>query len=101
MVALTEMAIGLLMDCGFDREHARMAQRPLMLGNLNAIMDMDTVNALTGPAERADVDTVDAHLKTLSGDDREIYRMLTKKLVTLAKQKNPDRDYSQLKAVLE
>lgn len=101
MVALTEMAIGLLVDCGFDREHARMALRPLMQGNLNAIMEKDTVEALTGPAERADVDTVDVHLQTLAGDDREIYRLLTKKLVTLAKEKNPDRDYSQLEAVLE
>lgn len=100
MVALTEMAIGLLMDCGFDREHARIALRPLMQGNLDAIMEKDTVDALTGPAERADVDTVDAHLQTLSGDDREIYRLLTKKIVALAKQKNPERDYEQLEAHL-
>ena len=52
------------------------------------------------PAERADVDTVDAHLQTLSGDDREIYRLLTKKIVALAKQKNPERDYEQLEAHL-
>ena len=101
MVALSEMAIDLLLDCGFDREHARMALRPLMQGNLNAIMEKDTVAALTGPAERADVDTVGAHLQTLSGEDREIYRLLTKKLLMLAKQKNPDRDYGQLESCIE
>ena len=100
MVGLAELAIGLLVDCGFDREHARTALRPLMQGNLDAIMEKDTVDALTGPAERADVDTVDAHLQTLSGDDREIYRLLTKKIVALAKQKNPERDYEQLEAHL-
>lgn len=100
MVGLAELAIGLLVSCGFDREHARMALRPLMQGNLDAIMEKDTVDALTGPAERADVETVNAHLRTLSGDEREIYRLLTKKLVTLAKQKNPERDYEQLEVCL-
>lgn len=100
MVGLAELAIALLVDCGFDREHARMALRPLMQGNLDAIMEKDTVDALTGPAERADVETVNAHLQTLSGDEREIYRLLTKKIVTLAKQKNPERDYEQMEACL-
>lgn len=100
MVGLTELAIGLLLNCGFDREHARMALYPLMQGNLDAIMEKDTVDALTGPAERADKDTVYAHLQTLTGDDREIYRLLTKKLVALAKQKNPERDYEQLETCL-
>ena len=100
MVGLTELAISLLTDCGFDREHARMTLHPLMQGNLDAIMEKDTVDALTGPAERADVETVEAHLKTLVGDDREIYRLLTKKITALAKQKNPDRDYEQLEACL-
>ena len=100
MVGLTEMAIELLLRCGFDREHARMALYPLMQGNLDAIMEKDTVDALTGPAERADAGTVAAHLDTLSGDEREIYRLLSKKLVTLAKQKNPERNYELLEACL-
>ena len=77
-----------------------MALHPLMQGNLDAIMEKDTVEALTGPAERADVDTVAAHLNALSGDEWEIYRLLTKKLVTIAKQKNPERDYRQLEDLL-
>ena len=101
MVGLAELAIERLLDCGFDREHARMALRPLMQGNLDAIMEKDTTDALTGPAERADVETVNAHLHTLSGEDREIYRLLTKKVVAIAKQKNPERDYSALDASLE
>ena len=101
MVGLTELSINLLLNCGFDREHARMALRPLMLGNIDAMIEKDTVGALTGPAERADAETVGAHLRILSGDDREIYRLLTKKLVALAKQKNPERDYEQLEACLK
>lgn len=77
-----------------------MALGPLMRGNLNAIIEKDTIDALTGPAERADVNTVEAHLKALAGEDREIYRLLTKEIVALAKQKNPNRNYEQLEASL-
>ena len=101
MVGLTELAIGLLCECGFDRAHARMALRPLMQGNLDAIMENDTCGALTGPAERADVCTVNKHLQVLHGEDREIYRLLTKKLVEIAKVKNPERDYTQLEELIE
>lgn len=101
MVGLSELAIGMLGGCGFDREHARMALRPLMQGNLDAIMEHDTFGALTGPAERADVRTVERHLQVLDGDDREIYRLLTKKIVEVAKIKNPERDYTQLEELLE
>lgn len=101
MVGLSELAIGLLGECGFDREHARMALKPLMQGNLDAIMEYDTSGALTGPAERADVRTVDKHLHVLSGEDREIYRLLTKKIVEVAKIKNPERDYALLEELLD
>ena len=77
-----------------------MALRPLMQGNLDAIMEKDTVGALTGPAERGDVGTVDRRLRELGGDDREIYRLLTKKIVKIAKVKNPERDYAQLEELL-
>lgn len=101
MVGLCELAIELLLGCGFDREHARMALRPLMQGNLDAMMERDTTAALTGPAERADVTTVREHMQALSGEDREIYRLLTKKIIKIAKQKNPDRDYEQLELLLK
>lgn len=100
MVGLTELAMDLLGTCGFDREHAHMALRPLMQGNLDAMMEKDTIGALTGPAERGDVRTVDRHLQELSGEDREIYRLLTKRIVTIAKVKNPERDYTPLDQLL-
>ncbi len=101
MVGLSELAIGLLGRCGFDREHARIALKPLMQGNLDAIMEQDTSGALTGPAERADVRTVDKHLHVLNGEDREIYRLLTKKIVEVAKIKNPERNYALLDELLD
>lgn len=100
MVALTELSIQTLTRCGFDRAHARMALRPLMQGNLDAVMERDTAQALTGPAERADTQTVQKHLQVLNGEEREIYRLLTKQLIPIAAEKNPDRDYRELMKLL-
>jgi predicted short-subunit dehydrogenase-like oxidoreductase (DUF2520 family) len=100
MVGLGELAIEQLQTCGFDREDARRALGPLMRGNLENILERDTVDALTGPAERADLTTIQKHMEVLSGDDREIYRLLTKKLVEIGKQKNPDRNYGELESCL-
>jgi predicted short-subunit dehydrogenase-like oxidoreductase (DUF2520 family) len=101
MVGLCELAIEQLVGCGFDREEARCALAPLMRANLESVMERDTAEALTGPAERGDTATVEKHMTILDGDDREIYRLLTKKLVSIAKQKNPDRDYGGLEACLK
>lgn len=100
MIGLGELAITLLEDCGFPRQNAVAALRPLMQGNLDAMMQKGTMEALTGPAERADVGTVGRHLQALAGEDREIYRLLTKKITGLAKEKHPQRDYTQLEELL-
>jgi predicted short-subunit dehydrogenase-like oxidoreductase (DUF2520 family) len=100
MVGLSELAIEELLSCGFDRAEARRALGPLMRANLESILTRDTVEALTGPAERADLATIQKHMEVLSGDDREIYRLLTRKLVEIGKQKNPDRNYEELTSCL-
>lgn len=100
MIGLGELAISLLEDCGFDRPYARVALRPLMQGNLDAVMEKGTMEALTGPAERADADTVEKHMQALAGEDREIYRLLTRKIIGLAKKKHPERDYAQMDELL-
>jgi predicted short-subunit dehydrogenase-like oxidoreductase (DUF2520 family) len=56
--------------------------------------------ALTGPVERADLTTVETHLEKLGGDNREIYRLLSKKALELAKLKNENRDYGKLEGLL-
>ena len=58
------------------------------------------MNALTGPVERNDVGTVARHLAVLEGDDRELYRLLSLRLVEVARQKHPDRDFTNLLNVL-
>ena len=101
MIGLAELAFELLESSGFDRENAKFALRPLIEKNMKAVFDTDTWLALTGPAERADVGTVQKHMQQMQGENQEIYRMLTKKIVQLAKKKHPDRDYAVVEKILQ
>lgn len=101
VVGLIEMAITMLTDCGFSRENAREMLTPLIKGNIESVCENGTASALTGPVERSDCKTVTAHLAQLDGDRREIYRLLSKQLIELAQVKNPKRDYSDLREILE
>ncbi|MCQ4635934.1 DUF2520 domain-containing protein [Anaerovorax odorimutans] len=100
-VGLAQMAVDALADCGFSEEAAFTMLTPLMLGNVKNICEKGTAKALTGPAERCDCQTVAAHLAQLNGEDKEIYRLLSMRLLSIAQTKNPTRDYSKLKTILE
>ena len=66
------------------------------------ILAKGPVPSLTGPVERNDVLTVKKHLDCLQApEDRELYQAASKKLVQVAKQKNPERSYETLKRLLE
>ncbi len=101
VVGVTQLAEELLAACGFSQENALHALRPLMEGNLSKIMEAGTAEALTGPLERADCGTVQKHLQALEGDDREIYRLLSRKILGVAKRKNPSRDYMEMERILQ
>ena len=55
VVALIQESLSLMQECGFDEESALKALAPIMLGNMQHIVENGTVNSLTGPVERADV----------------------------------------------
>ena len=100
--ALLGEGIRLLTECGFDEEDARKALSPLILGNVQHVLEEGPVKALTGPVERGDTVTLTKHLQTCGNEeDRQLYRLLSKKLIPLARGKNPDRDYSQMEEFLE
>lgn len=101
MIALYQMGIENLIKCGFSEENARTLVKPLVSGNIRNLLENGSAAALTGPVERNDIHTVEKHLEILSGDDRKIYRMLAKKLVQIAEEKNLDRDYSAMKNLIQ
>ncbi len=99
VVGLLDMAIGMLEECGFDREKAMEAFTPLVTGNVEAVMEKGPKEALTGPVSRGDDYTVSKHLQVLSKKEYEIYRLLSLRLLELAGL--PEADYDRMKGILE
>ena len=99
--ALAQMSEDWLRTCGFDTATAHALIAPLMTGNADNIARKGCIEALTGPVERGDAGTVAKHLNLLEGNDREIYRLLSLRLLDLAQQKHPNNDFTNLKEVLQ
>lgn len=100
VVGLYSTAANMLKECGFDEESSKVALLPLFINNCDNIAKLGTEGALTGPVERGDLSTVEKHLRVLSEQETNIYCELSKKIIEVAKNKNPDRDYSDLEKIL-
>lgn len=102
VVGLFYSAQQLLSECGFAEEESRKLLAPLITENVSSIVKNGCAKALTGPVERADVQTVKNHLAALQGSDEEaVYRSISKKLTALAKCRNPQRDYTALERIMD
>ena len=101
MVALASVCEKQLELCGFTQESAASALAPILKSNMEHIVTEGCQNALTGPIERCDIQTVQKHLDTLSGNAKVIYQTLSKELIPIAKQKNPERNYEKMEELLE
>ena len=100
VIALIQESLDLLSECGFDEKSALSALAPIVSGNVSHILGEGTVSSLTGPVERCDVRTVRKHLQCLDEKDQMLYRLISEKLVSIGKRKNPERDYSELEQTL-
>ncbi len=100
VVALIQVAVEEFKQCGIPEEVVREAIAPLILGNVNKVLSIGAKDALTGPVERGDIGTVKKHLDVLKGTNRDIYVDLSLKAISIAKDKHPDKDYSELETLL-
>ena len=100
VLGLINNGVNYLEECGFTKEMAIKALYPLIEFNLKNINERGTINSLTGPIERGDLNTVINHLSVLREDDKELYRLLSKNILKIAKVKNSDRDYKNLEEYL-
>ena len=102
-VGLIDMSAELLVKCGFEYEDALKALKSLAEGNLKHVFEDGPVRALTGPVERADAGTVSKHLTALceNEEEREIYRLLSKRLIKIASRKHSDRDFEVISELLK
>lgn len=87
VVGLYQAACELLMECGFEHEEAECALSTLFLNNAKNIVTYGTKDALTGPVQRCDIETVQKHLMVLEGDKLTSYQAISKILAELAKSK--------------
>lgn len=99
-IALWNMAVTTLQDCGFTESAAREALSGMIRHNADSFCERGAKSALTGPVERADCGTVTAHLDVLPPETAEAYRVLSRALLPVAAAKNPNRDYRQLNDLL-
>ena len=106
VIGLYHKSMKLMMDCGFSEAEAEDALKPLFENNANNLIKKGCADALTGPVERCDTETVRKHLEALSQnpDELDIYRLLSRELVEIADMKHkasPDYDYDTMKGLLE
>ena len=111
-VCASNLAVGLfasaqtmLERCGFGADEARGALRALFVGNCESIAERDPIDALTGPIERNDAETVVGHLMAFREDptllkERDAYTALSRVVVEVAAAKHPERDYSHIAEIL-
>jgi predicted short-subunit dehydrogenase-like oxidoreductase (DUF2520 family) len=101
MLALMQTSLNLLEECGFSEEDAGKLLAPLVENNISAMLEKGCREALTGPVERNDTDTVKKHLEVLSGRERQVYVATGRILTEIALAKHPNRDYRSMKKLLE
>ena len=104
-VGLFASAQSMLERCGFGADEARGALRALFVGNCESIAERGPIDALTGPIERNDAETVVGHLMAFREDptllkERDAYTALSRVVVEVAAAKHPERDYSHIAEIL-
>lgn len=100
VVAVLHAGYKLLEECGFTEEEARRFSQVLVKNNVEHVIEAGTVNALTGPIERGDAETVEKHLDVIGVNIGTLYRACGNQLLEIARFKNPERDYTKMYQVL-
>lgn len=101
VVGLVDISVQMMIDCGFSKQEAMRALAPLMSENMNQVLKVGSEAGLTGPVERNDIKTVSRHKNALNEQQKAIYKVLSTQLVSIAKRKNKDKDYSEMEEILK
>lgn len=97
---LLQESMELLIQCGFSKEEALSALKPLAFANLTNALAKGPTEALTGPMERGDVATVAKHLACLNEDEKGLYLAVSQKLLEMAKRRHMDTSYEEMEQLL-
>ena len=125
VVGLISMAVELLKESGISEQTAYGLLKPLVENNIRSVFEEvnreekklsvgkqdkmseepkygGCVQALTGPIERNDLETVEKHLQKMDRRQWEqSYRAVGMLVTELAEKKHPERDYGEMKKILE
>ncbi len=85
-VALVGVAERLARAAGVSPEIAARIYLPLLGGAVANLNALGPAASLTGAVRRGDEQTIKAHLKALSPEDRTLYRTVSRAAITLAKE---------------
>ncbi len=95
VVAVLDIALDMLSECGLTRSEAQKVLLPLLRSTVENLVTRDPSAALTGTFSRGDVATVDRHLTSLAGKDLEealrAYKLLGRRSLRLAAAKGLDQ----------
>lgn len=90
VVALFDVALEMLVECGLTRKTARTILLPLLNSTVQSLATKDPGDALTGTFSRGDVETVKRHLAALDRKElaaaRELYRLLGRQSLKLIRK---------------
>lgn len=103
VIGLGNISINLLKKYGFSEKEARLALENLAKNNLDNFFNSGTYKALTGPVERADLNTITRHIDSIKDNEniKNIYTNLSIELLNIAKEKNSNRNYEELENLLK
>ena len=87
VVALFDVALEMLVQCGLSRKTARNVLVPLIASAVRNLESKDPADALTGTFARGDLETVKLHLGALKRNKEalELYRLLGRRSLKLIK----------------
>ena len=101
LVALIDMAVGMLKKCGLARDDAKKILLPLIESTLENVKQQSLEGSLTGTYARGDSETFSRHLDSLqenvSRDELEIFLALASRSIEIARHvNNKDRSLKEL-----
>ncbi len=104
VVATIDAAVAVLQEAGVAEGDALKALAPLIRSSVANSLAAGTAQALTGPIERGDTQTVASHLRALAaGPDsvRDLYRSAGLHTVALARRKSPQVNRQAIETLLK
>ena len=90
VVALFDVALEMLAECGLERKTAQAILLPLIVSTVRSLETKTPEASLTGTFSRGDVETVKRHLASLQskklGDALDLYKLLGQRSLKLTKE---------------